>query len=194
MQRKKYDRDMRQFSIILFVIIVSAGCVDWLVPRLRLRDFADVMEEEINRSPLETYRDSFFDLCVRAPRCFVKEQEADDSAGSMRFIYNNVTRILLDCYVCRNEHIADSDGGIRELARQLRAKAYRVDGGYILRGPMYENGMRVDGYSHYTKCVARGKLWAVCALIYPDEHRKRLPRLFWLVDRWEAWEDLNVEH
>lgn len=184
---------MRKFSIILFLTIVSAGYIDWIVPRLRLRDFADVMEEEINKSPLEAYRDSFFGLSVSAPRCFVKERETDDSTGSMRFIYNNVTQILLDCYVCRNEHANDCDGGIRELSRQLRAKARKTDSGYILVGPMYENGERVDGYSHYTKCVARGKLWAVFTLIYPNEHRNRLSRLFRLVDGWWPWEDLNIE-
>lgn len=181
---------MRQFAIVVIIVILSAGCVDWICPRLRPRDFADVMEEELNKSPLKTYSDGFFGFSVRYPRCFRKEQaDTDDSTGSARFVYDNVTRIVLDCYVCRNVHVSDSDGGIGALAVELRARAVKADGGYILNGPIYENGVRVDGYSHYTKCVARDRLWAVCTLVYPDAHRRRLSRLFGIVEEWKPWND-----
>lgn len=183
---------MKKLIPIVIAFVAAAACVDMLAPRTELRDYADVMEEELNRSPMVRYTDSLFGFSVDHPACFAKEQGgAYDSTGSVRFIYNNVSPMILDCYVCRNDHAGDADGGIGALAGALQARHYKARGGYILSGPFYDNGRRIEGYNHYTKCMAKGNLWAIYTLVYPLSHRQRLSRLFSMIDRWEPWNDID---
>ena len=57
---------------------------------------------------------------------------------------------------------------------------------FILSGPVYENGVRVDGYSHYDKFIKSGRILFVYSLTYPDSYKPAMPRLFKLIDDWKV--------
>ena len=181
---------MRRFSILVFSIVVLAALIDVVRPRTRLRSFADVLLEEINKVPLCSYTDRLYGFTVRYLACFRPERSGGpECAGRARFRHDSWTSIVLECYVTRavavdNTEVCDW----RCLARRLHARAKAAGGGgYVMSGPLYEDGSRVPGYGHYTKCVRNGKLWFCYALTYPEEYKASLGRLFALVERWQPW-------
>ena len=95
-------------------------------------------------------------------------------------------------------HVINSDGmslqaGMDSLAQMLNATDSRKGKDYfILSGPQYENGSRIDGYSYYTKIMAHRKLWFVYTMIYPDDYKDVLARLFKEIDNWQIWERPNL--
>lgn len=179
---------MRNVTIIVLLTILSGSCVDMVSPRTEARAFADVLREEMNKTGLQTYRDSFFGFVAQYPANFRREEEpAHGHAGQARFCYNSWTHIALECYVTRGGK-GTGVCGIDTIARQTRSRKRRMGGdSYVLYGPLYEDGLRIDGYSHYTKCVRSGKLWFVYTLCYPDEYKDSLSRLFGLIDSWKVW-------
>lgn len=181
---------MRTIAVIVFVVVATASCVDIVSPRTELRPFADVLCEEIYRADLLTYTDGLFGYSASYPACFRRDRnEPSFGRGRARFCHDSWTNIALECYVTRavgpdNAAVCD----IRRMGRMLRARAKPAGGGaYILSGPLYEGGTRIDGYGHYTKCVRTGKLWFCYALSYPEEYRDSLGRLFALIDHWQPW-------
>ena len=46
----------------------------------------------------------------------------------------------------------------------------------------------IDCYSYYTKIMANHKLWFVYTMIYPDDYKDVLARLFKEIDDWQIWE------
>ncbi len=177
-------------AVVFFVVVAAASCVDIVSPRTELRPFADVLCEEIYRADLLTYTDGLFGYSAAYPACFRRDLNYSSSGrGGARFCYYSWTNIALECYVARavsTDNVAVCD--IRCLGRLLHARPKSADGGaYILSGPLYEDGTRIDGYAHYTKCVRKGKLWFCYALSYPEEYRDSLGRLFALIDRWQPW-------
>ena len=64
---------------------------------------------------------------------------------------------------------------------------------FILSGPQYENDSRIDGYSYYAKIMANHKLWFVYTMIYPDDYKDILGRLFKEIDDWQIWERPHLQ-
>lgn len=186
---------MRVLTIIVFVMVLSAVCVDVVCPRRALRPFADVLQEEINSAGLRTYTDKDFGYSVRYPDCSRRETDPGNGyVGQARFCYDSWVRISLECYVTR---AVDKDNvtvcGIDRMAGIMHARKRPAGSdAWLLSGPLYEEGVRMEGYSHYTKCLRRGKLWFVYALSYPDAYRGIIARLFWLIDNWRGWEDTGT--
>jgi len=60
------------------------------------------------------------------------------------------------------------------------------DSAFILSGPVYENGVRIDGYNHYDKFIKSGKMLFVYSLTYPDSYKPAMPRLFKLIEDWRV--------
>jgi len=60
-------------------------------------------------------------------------------------------------------------------------------------GPQYENGSLIDGYSYYSKVMANHKLWFVYTMIYPDNYKDVLTRLFKEIDDWQIWERPHLQ-
>ena len=183
------SKDMKCLTIVTFIVILSAACVDIFCPRTGLRPFADVLQEEINKAGLQTYTDSDFGYTVSYPSCFRIETDPQHNyVGQARFCYDSWTQIALECYVTRavgkdNTTVC----GIDRMARILHAgKRQAGKDAYVLYGPLYEEGVRIEGFSHYTKCIRKGKLWLVYALSYPDEYRGNIKRLFTLIDSWQV--------
>lgn len=176
-------------TIITLVVIIVTANIDILCPRDRGRDFGDVLEEQMNLCSVVYYTDSNFGFKVPYPALFILDKSIPDSViGCSRFSYDNVINMAIDCYVCRNEGYSDADGGISWLAEKMRAEVIEDKGDVFLHGPLTEDGGRVDGYSHFTKCVAKDKLWVIYSLTYPDMYADRLLRLFSMVRTWQPWE------
>lgn len=55
----------------------------------------------------------------------------------------------------------------------------------LLAGPVYENGVRMKGYSHYDKFIKSGKLLFVYSLTYPDDYKPAMFKLFHLIENWK---------
>lgn len=59
------------------------------------------------------------------------------------------------------------------------------DSSFLLAGPVYENGVRMKGYSHYDKFIKSGKLLFVYSLTYPDDYKPAMFKLFHLIENWK---------
>lgn len=185
---------MKAIFIVVFSFLAMVALVDVVFPRTELRPLADVLYEEINNASLLTYKDDLFGYSVCYPSCFRCDGGSQSSdSGYVRFRYNMIEDIILECYVTRavgtdNTVVCDISG----MGRRLHACPKSVgDGMYVLGGPLYENGVRIDGYKHYTKCVRKGKLWICCALLYPEQYKDSLGRIFRLVESWQPWNNVN---
>ena len=62
----------------------------------------------------------------------------------------------------------------------------KQDSAFLLSGPVYENDVRVDGYSHHDKFIKSGKILFVYSLTYPDSYKPAMPRLFHLIENWKV--------
>ena len=84
--------------------------------------------------------------------------------------------------------------GMDSLAQVLQATDRKLGSDYfILSGPQYENGSLIDGYSYYSKVMANHKLWFVYTMIYPDNYKDVLTRLFKEIDDWQIWERPHLQ-
>ncbi len=150
--------------------------------------------DRIGIVPMKEYQDSDFGYTVNYPCFFQKEEkQEDDFPGHARFCYTQDANIVLESYVTRNRSL-----DIRSCADSLAAKLHAEKrmqtsnpkdseiSSFILLGPVYENGVRIDGYSHYDKFIKSGKMLFVYSLTYPDSYKPALPRLFQLIDDWKV--------
>ena len=51
------------------------------------------------------------------------------------------------------------------------------------------NVCRINVYSYYSKVVAKHKLWFVYTMIYPDDYKDVLSRLFEEINNWQVFDD-----
>ena len=107
--------------------------------------------------------------------------------GYARFSFTNHANIILESYVTPNysntlQACADSLAQKLHSERTMQAS----NKAFILSGPVYENGVRVDGYSHYDKFIKSGRMLFVYSLTYPDSYKPAMPRLFKLIDDWKV--------
>lgn len=179
---------MKKIFIIAIILIVATNLYFYVThtgdDRTPYSDFRD----RIGIAPMKEYQDPTFGFTVKYP-CFFhqEEKQEDDYQGHARFCYSKDVNIILESYVTRNlspnlHACADS------LAQELHAEKTKKDedSAFILSGPVYENGVRIDGYSHYDKFIKSGKLLFVYSLSYPDSYKPTLPRLFQLIEDWKV--------
>jgi len=109
----------------------------------------------------------------------------------MRFEYGDQwITLVIESHVMNNNGMS-IQAGKDSLAQVLHATDSTMGKDYfMLSGPQYENGSRIEGYSYYTKVVANHKLWFVYTMIYPDDYKDVLTRLFKEIDDWQVWERL----
>lgn len=176
-------------TIIIFAVIIVTANIDRLFPHQDCRDFGDVLEEELNICPFSNIIDEDLGFCVPYPVLFIPDTSIPDSIiGCHRFCYNNMVRITIDCYVCRNDGISDADGGRARLAKAMNAEMIEDKDGLYLYGPVTTaDNSGTEGYSHFTKCVAKDKIWMIYSLTYPDKYAKHMKRLFAMVKEWQPW-------
>ena len=160
---------MRKVIFIFITIILVAASIDWIRSCNGLKSHKEVFGREI------TYAD--------------KEEK-----GRMRFEYGDQwITVVIESHVMHNNGLSLKDG-MDSLAQVLYATDRRLGSDYfILSGPQCENGSRIDGYSYYTKIMVNHKLWFVYTMIYPDDYKDVLTRLFKEIDDWQIWERPHLQ-
>ena len=136
------------------------------------------------------YKDTDYDYVVRVPSFFTAQPDSlQEEKGRMRFEYGDQwITVVIESHVMHNNGQSLKDG-MDSLAQVLSATDRRLGSDYfILSGPQYENGSLIDGYSYYSKVMANHKLWFVYTMVYPDDYKDILARLFKEIDDWQIWE------
>ena len=181
---------MRKAIFIFIAIILVAASIDWIRSCNGLKSHKEVFGREITYADMYEYKDTDYDYVVRVPSFFTAQSDSlQEEKGRMRFEYGDQwINVVIE------SHVMNSDGmslqaGMDSLAQMLKATEHRLGSDYfILSGPQYENGSRIDGYCYYTKIMANYKLWFVYTMVYPDDYKDVLARLFKEIDDWQIWE------
>ena len=110
---------------------------------------------KVEMAPMKEYNDPDFGYVVKYP-CFFQQEDTSVSGyqGYARFSFTNHANIILESYVTHNysntlQACADSLAQKLHSERTMQAS----NKAFILSGPVYENEVRVDGYSHYDKFI-----------------------------------------
>ena len=185
-----HQSDMRKAIFIFIAVILVAASVDWIDSCAELKSHKEVFGRQITYADMYEYKDKDFDYVVRVPSFFTAYPDSLlEEKGRMRFEYGDqwITLVI-------ESHVMNSDGmslqaGMDSLAQMLKATDRKLGSDYfILSGPQYEQGNRIDGYSYYTKIMVSHKLWFVYTMVYPDDYKDILTRLFKEIDDWQIWE------
>ncbi len=180
---------MKKIFIIAAILLASANFLCGLLYNGDQRTPYSEFKERLDIAPMKEYRDPNFGFIVKYP-CFfqAEEKSKDDYQGHARFSFTNHVNIVLESYVTMN-HSQNLQACADSLARKLHAEKTMTkskDSAFLLSGPVYENDVRIDGYSHYDKFIKSGKMLFVYSLTYPDCYKPALPRLFQLIEDWKV--------
>ena len=193
---------MKKFFIIAVILVIAANVYYSLTYKGDIRTPYYEFKTRIGTAPLNTYRDTDFGYTISYPCMFLQEdKQGDEYSGHARFVYSDSTNIILESYVTPNyspnlQACADSLAeklhsdrimiSNKKTGKSSSKQASQQDSAFLLAGPVYENGVRIDGYSHYDKFIKSGKLLFVYSLTYPDSYKPAMPRLFHLIEDWKV--------
>ena len=186
---------MRKAIFIFIAIILVAANIDWLRSCGDLKSPKEVFGQQLTYADMYEYKDADYGYVVRVPSFFsVQPDSLQEEKGQMRFEFSNQWIIVvIESYVMNNNG-QSLKNGMDSLAQVLHAIDSRLGSDYfILSGPQCENGSRIDGYSYYTKIMVNHKLWFVYTMIYPDDYKDVLTRLFKEIDDWQIWERPHLQ-
>src|SRR5574344_262806 len=185
---------MKYSFLVIFVVILSLTYAGGLCSEKKCRSFDEVLEEIANTSNLKNYHDSVYGYVATYPDFLEKQSNSlCEYPGDARFSFSNVIQIDMEVTVSRRSSMNISEN-IHSIARQLHAKVRETDqDSFILTGPQYDEGCRIDGCSQYCKYVAKGKLWFVYSLYYPDSYKKPIKRLFEIIDNWKPYKEYKPD-
>lgn len=182
---------MKKFFIFAAILVVAANLYFRLTYKGDIRTPYYEFKNLIGTASLETYRDNEFGYTIEYPDIFQQEpQQEDGTLGRTRFAYRNEANIILETYVTKNQGQsikACADSLTQQLhATQTIFPKRRSERGsaFVLTGHVYENDVRINGYSYYAKFIKSGKTIFVYSLTYPDSYKPAMPRLFNLIDNW----------
>ena len=181
---------MRKAIFIFIAIILMVANIDWLRSCGDLKSPKEVFSQQLTYADMYEYKDTDYGYVVRVPSFFsVQPDSLQEEKGQMRFEFSNQWIIVvIESYVMNNNGQSLKDG-MDSLAQVLQATDRKLGSDYfILSGPQCENGSRIDGYSYYTKIMVNHKLWFVYTIIYPDDYKDVLTRLFKEINEWQIWE------
>ena len=186
---------MRKAIFIFIAIILVAASIDWIRSCSGLKSHKEVFGRELTYADMYEYKDADYDYVVRVPSFFTAQPDSlQEEKGRMRFEYGDLwITVVIESHVMNNDGMSIKDG-MDSLAQVLHATDRKLGSNYfILSGPQYESGSLIDGYSYYTKIVANNKLWFVYTMIYPDDYKDILARLFKEIDDWQIWERPHLQ-
>ena len=181
---------MRKAIFIFIAIILMVANIDWLRSCGDLKSPKEVFGQQLTYADMYEYKDADYGYVVRVPSFFsVQPDSLQEEKGQMRFEFSDQWIIVvIESYVMNNNG-QSLKNGMDSLAQVLQATDRKLGSDYfILSGPQCENGSRIDGYSYYTKIMVNHKLWFVYTMIYPDDYKDVLTRLFKEIDDWQIWE------
>ena len=185
---------MKKAALLFIAALIITASIDFIWPFTTERADGDVFEQGLNTAEMLTYQDPDLGFTVRYPSFFALQPDSlDDYTGNVRLSYDNEwATIVLECYALRN-YCQSLKSGMDSLAQVLHATGHKLGSDYfILCGPQYENGSRMEDYSYYSRFVSRGKLWFVYTMVYPDRYHNHLGRLFKEIDDWQVFEDQHT--
>ena len=185
---------MKKAVLLFIAALIITASIDFIWPFTTERADGDVFEQGLNTAEMLTYQDPDLGFTVRYPSFFALQPDSlDDYTGNVRLSYDNEwATIVLECYALRN-YSQSLKNGMDSLAQVLHATGHKLGSDYfILCGPQYENGSRMEDYSYYSRFVSRGKLWFVYTMVYPDRYHNHLGRLFKEIDDWQVFEDQHT--
>lgn len=193
---------MKKFFIIAVILVIAANVYYSLTDKGDIRTPYYEFKTRIGTAPLKTYRDTDFGYTISYPCMFQQEdKQGDEYSGHARFVYSDSANIILESYVTPNyspnlQACADSLAeklhsdrimiSNKKTGKSSSKQASQQDSAFLLAGPVYENGVRIDGYSHYDKFIKSGKMLFVYSLTYPDSYKPAMPRLFHLIEDWKV--------
>lgn len=186
---------MRKAIFIFIAIILMTANIDWLRSCGDLKSPKEVFGQQLTYADMYEYKDADYGYVVRVPSFFsVQPDSLQEEKGQMRFEFSNQWIIVvIESYVMNNNG-QSLKNGMDSLAQVLQATDRKLGSDYfILSGPQCENGSRIDGYSYYTKIMVNHKLWYVYTMIYPDDYKDVLTRLFKEIDDWQIWERPHLQ-
>ena len=181
---------MRKAIFIFIAIILMVANIDWLRSCGDLKSPKEVFGQQLTYADMYEYKDADYGYVVRVPSFFsVQPDSLQEEKGQMRFEFSDQWIIVvIESYVMNNNG-QSLKNGMDSLAQVLQATDRKLGSDYfILSGPQCENGSRIDGYSYYTKIMVNHKLWFVYTIIYPDDYKDVLTRLFKEINEWQIWE------
>lgn len=159
-----------------------------------------VFKEQMDVCPMKYYCSPTYGYNIAYPCFFHKEEDktetnANDAYCHARFLFNYNTTITVETYVmpapCRSTRacclaLADSFSSRQLIPPHGKNKeaSPATDNSFILSGRVYENGQPTNGYSHYTKYIKSGRILFVYSLIYPEDYKSSLRRMFRTIDNW----------
>ncbi len=177
---------MKKIFIVAIVLVVSFHIYCKITHGGDSRTPFSEFSERIKAAPMKEYQDPDFGYVVSYPCFFQKEDSLPDACrGYARFSFSGQANVVLESYVTENRS-SDLLSCADSLAKILHAAKTMDESSFILSGPVYENGMRIDGYSHYDKFVKSGRMLFVYSLVYPDSYKPGMGRLFALIDHWKV--------
>lgn len=182
---------MKKTALLFVAALVIMASIDFIWPFTTKRTDEDVFEQSLNTAEMLTYQDSDLGFTVRYPSFFaIQPDSLDEHKGYVRFGYDNERIIVvLECYALRC-YSQSLKNGMDSLSQVFHSTDCKLGSNYfILSGPQYENGSRMDDYSYYSRFVSRGKFWFVYTMVYPDRYHDHLGRLFKEIDDWQVFED-----
>ena len=185
---------MKKAALLFIAALIITASIDFIWPFTTERADGDEFEQDLNTAEMLTYQDPDLGFTVRYPSFFALQPDSlDDYTGNVRLSYDNEwATIVLECYALRN-YSQSLKSGMDSLAQVLHATGHKLGSDYfILCGPQYENGSRMEDYSYYSRFVSRGKLWFVYTMVYPDRYHNHLGRLFKEIDDWQVFEDQHT--
>ena len=185
---------MRKAIFIFIAIVAMAASIDWIHSCSGLKSHKEVFGRELTYAEMYEYKDADYDYVVRVPSFFTAQPDSlQEEKGRMRFEYGDQwITVVIESHVMNNEGMSIKDG-MGSLAQVLHATDCRLGSDYFtLSGPQYEYGSIINDYSYYTKVVANQKLWFVYTMIYPDDYKDVLTRLFKEIDDWQVFKDLHT--
>lgn len=186
---------MRKAIFIFIAIILVAANIDWLRSCGDLKSPKEVFGQQLTYADMYEYKNTDYGYVVRVPSFFsVQPDSLQEEKGQMRFEFSNQWIIVvIESYVMNNNG-QSLKNGMDSLAQVLQATDRKLGSDYfILSGPQCENGSRIDGYSYYTKIMVNHKLWFVYTMIYPDDYKDVLSRIFKEIDDWQIWERPHLQ-
>ena len=172
---------MRKFFFIIVMLMLLLNIAVRMF-RGEERTPQSVFKEQMDVAPMQYYCNPTYGYNIAYP-CFFHEDESEDGDSChARFIFTYNTNIIVETYVmqspCRS---------MRACALALAGNRDEVDiskNSFILSGRVYENGQPTDGYCHYTKYIKSGHILFVYSLIYPEDYKQALGRMFRTIDKW----------
>lgn len=178
----------------IFVLAILALIAIQLYFRLTDRDdrYApySVFKRKMDIAQLLQYRDPTFGYTILCPDFFEEEDTASSNSyqGYARFSYTDHANVILESYVTRapNADLQDCADSLAQLLHAHKTMINGKDSAFILSGAVYENGVRIDGYSHYGKYIKSGRSLFVYTLTYPNEYKEALSRLFAPIKQWKV--------